>query len=563
MEPVPGKDDEAGFMSHFRRATPAAPPDEIRERIERYARVHEIAGHRVVRRLSTGTRGALILARDGVADESDSGLVALKIFHPATDALSIEVELAALCLPAHPHIVRLIDVASIVPGEPPALVLQRLQGPTLAARLQEVPGLTTAEAVTALAPLCAAVQYLHDNGVTHGEILTRRVLFDARGAPVLTGFGRGTRRPPAVSTTALSSTVDEIRQRAALAAWRQAVLDEQRQVMSLVTGVLETVVDASDARIAAVSSLTAMIGTGPSAALLPALESELFRSSRPRPVSLAAAVVSESLREPETSTGALQEGAESIARHVPQGNVPFDWTTPRVEHPAEPSEYRLVSALRVLGASPGVLHGLDRTIEHVEALGRRRGSMSQHPAEPRPRRIAARPLIVASCGAAVLLCASLLVLPGEDSGQARERNRPDVTSTSTAPAATRGSLSASTPEQQAAIVGDDPVAAFGALAARRQMCLDAAVASCLAEVDQAGSPAMRADESFLRGLGQAPPTAAAANPVDVIDSHRAELVERVGGSAIVSGVLNEQPASFLLMKGEAGWRLREFFERSG
>ena len=96
------------------------------------------------------------------------------------------------------------------------------------------------------------------------------------------------------------------------------------------------------------------------------------------------------------------------------------------------------------------------------------------------------------------------------------------------------------------------MAAFGVLAARRQTCLAAAQVSCLAEVDQAGSAAMRADENSVLGQREA----------FAIDTHGAVLVERVGGSAIVSALLNEQPASFLLMKGEAGWRLREFFERS-
>jgi hypothetical protein len=320
--------------------------------------------------------------------------------------------------------------------------------------------------------------------------------------------------------------------------------------------VLETVADASDARIAGIASLTAMIGTGPSAALLPTLESELFRSSSPSAISLVAPARSEGSRE-LTGQGE-HKAAAALGRQDPQAELSFDWTTPCAERPTEPDEYRLVSALRVLGASPGVLHGVDRTIEYLDTLLRRSNSTSQAPAEPQPhprrRRITARPLIIAAGGAAVLLCASLLLLPGEDSGQARERNGSATPSSeSQAAPATRETLSSSTPEQQTAITGDDPAAAFGALVARRQTCLDAAVASCLAEVDQAGSGAMRADESSVLGQGQAA----------VIDPQGAVLVERVGGSAIISALLNEQPASFLLMKGEAGWRLREFFERSG
>jgi hypothetical protein len=111
---------------------------------------------------------------------------------------------------------------------------------------------------------------------------------------------------------------------------------------------------------------------------------------------------------------------------------------------------------------------------------------------------------------------------------------------------------ASDPELQ----GDDPIAAAAVLLAVRDECLRAASLLCLDGVVQPGSSAEATDRaavSIVQGGGE-PPTP--------ITAPRLELVERLGDSALVSLGRAEAgetgPASLLLMKGEAGWRIRDY-----
>jgi len=102
----------------------------------------------------------------------------------------------------------------------------------------------------------------------------------------------------------------------------------------------------------------------------------------------------------------------------------------------------------------------------------------------------------------------------------------------------------------AALDADDPVAAASVLLAAREECLRDLVGSCLREVDHEGSPLLAADLAFL-----AEPGAIAPGEADC-----QELVERArwGGSALLAC---DRPgtatASVLVVRTEAGWRLRE------
>lgn len=92
----------------------------------------------------------------------------------------------------HPHLVRLIEVvhqprrggAARV-----ALVLDLLEGGSLAALLARRGRLRPGEVVTAIAPVAAALAHAHDNGVIHGDLSPANIVFTAQGRPVLTDLG--------------------------------------------------------------------------------------------------------------------------------------------------------------------------------------------------------------------------------------------------------------------------------------------------------------------------------------------------------------------------------------
>src|SRR3712207_5493295 len=92
----------------------------------------------------------------------------------------------------HPHLVRLHEVVrSEVRGGTAevALVLDLLEGGSLAALLARRGRLRPGEVVTTVAPVAAALAHAHERGVVHGDLSPGNVVFTAEGRPVLTDLG--------------------------------------------------------------------------------------------------------------------------------------------------------------------------------------------------------------------------------------------------------------------------------------------------------------------------------------------------------------------------------------
>jgi hypothetical protein len=92
----------------------------------------------------------------------------------------------------HPHLVRLIEVVHQPRrgGEPRvALVLELLEGGSLADVLARRGRLRPGEVVTAIAPVAAALAHAHGEGVVHGDLSPGNIVFTAEGRPVLTDLG--------------------------------------------------------------------------------------------------------------------------------------------------------------------------------------------------------------------------------------------------------------------------------------------------------------------------------------------------------------------------------------
>ena len=542
ISPSPG-DEQA--------APERVPPGELHG-----SRFDDVAGHRVMRRFAVGSRATLLLARPTSSSaEPGPGARLVKVFHADTSAASIDVELAALSASATTHVVRLIDIATVETGEPPCLVLERLPGPTLSVHLDDQRRLTAGQAVTVLAPLCAAVNALHEAGITHGAIHLRRIVFDHRGAPVLTGFGRGALR----ASPRLGGSIDRAHARPRSvappetpeSAWRAAVLADHRGLLSVIEDVLARV-DPGELQGFDVVAATAEIGIGPSADFLARVEGRLFALATPDAVSLpnhssvGRPVVSSS-PEP-TELNAFLPTTPPIQ---PPQTIEYDWQQPIAAPSAAPAENRLIAALRILGASSSVLEIVSRL---VDATTRRQNSTTSDPpasdfgtrVDPRhpARRLGRRPLLVGAFCAAVAATVLLLALPApRDQAQAGV----DVAA-SIDPSGSVGPTDA--PQSEALGVdatlarGDDPADALRALSAITDGCAATAEPeACLGAVFQPDYLASRVDRD---------------SPL-VIDASDASLTGEWGGSALVAARLNDQPASFLLMKDEAGWRVRVVF----
>jgi len=122
--------------------------------------------------------------------------------------------------------------------------------------------------------------------------------------------------------------------------------------------------------------------------------------------------------------------------------------------------------------------------------------------------------------------------------------------TTTAPARTGGT--GAPDEVEALVVGDDAAAAAKVLLASRLECLRDVTPSCLDAVDQPGSPIALRDAAVLDD----PSLAGAATAVLELTGG----ASRAGGTVVLEATgPQDEPASVLVMRTEAGWRLRDVF----
>ena len=144
--------------------------------------------YRIDRTLGVGAMGTVYLARDTILDR----VVAIKVLadHLAADdafreRFLREARLAArLC---HPNIVQVFDA-----GEDegrPFLVMEHVDGDTLADRQAGERRCTPAELVSLTAELAAGLAHAHAAGIVHRDVKPHNVLLRADGVAKLTDFG--------------------------------------------------------------------------------------------------------------------------------------------------------------------------------------------------------------------------------------------------------------------------------------------------------------------------------------------------------------------------------------
>lgn len=540
--------------------------------------VEAIAGYRLVRRLATGTRSTVFLAqaeplggvpassKDDGSDRTaapNSGSVALKVFDPGTPPALVDAEIGALSAVLHPHLVRLSDVAS-GPDGLPCLIMDRVNGPSLARILGSRNALWPGEATTILAPICSAVQSLHQSGHSHGFITPGKILLASGGFPVLLGFGRSVERRAGDAHDP---------------GWRHVVLADQRSLLSLclsVLGALESPGDDDVVRfddllsgpagkeplINGQDALVEMLGNGPIDAFLPQLERWLFNQAAPMPVRREEFGLSADLsRVDELPPRRLLW--QSPTRASSAEFLQSEWPEPD-EQPLAPEQ----------PPGRGILSSMLRMLPLPDWVQ----EASAHPRRPALRRLRGRPVAVAvGVAIALIVCMLLLLpedpsdLPGEGSssggGTVSDPASAEVPGVEPAAAADSENAVEGSQSEAAAITADDPAAALVALSARRDRCFVLKSLDCLGGVHQWQSASGAGDAAILS-------SAAEGQPAEFVpfDTQSLTTVERTGDSAIVSAAVtpaepsgptarNDKPASFLLMKGEAGWRLRDVFFR--
>src|SRR5262249_5701249 len=169
--------------------------------------------YEIVAPLGAGGMGEVYRARDTRLDRT----VAIKVLPSqlAADAQlreRFDREARAISSLQHPHVCALFDVGEAVVSPQSSagsaetiqfLVLEYLEGETLAGRLARAGALPIAEALTIAIDLCDALDKAHRSGIVHRDLKPANVMLTKSGAKLL-DFGLARTAAPAVTTSSLS-----------------------------------------------------------------------------------------------------------------------------------------------------------------------------------------------------------------------------------------------------------------------------------------------------------------------------------------------------------------------
>ncbi len=510
-----------------------------------------VGGYRLVRKLGAGTRAEIHLGHAGSREPPDGDrIAAIKIYRPQTDDGSIDREIEALARASSRHLLELKDLATGPDGRP-CLILPRLGSGTLSRLLALRGTLEPGEAVSILVPLVEAVKELHRVGVAHRDVALSSVLFDDSGAPVLAKFGSVALIGEfPTEGDAPSMTPAELDEDAGAVADRQGI-------RILVGSVLDRLEPGASA--AAISAIRRELeGPPPGEDALSGMIDLLFALAPALPIRFD---------EESPVSVPLQPSIRPVVRPIPQSEAPAEdlavsreilpnWAS-AVEvtdiHPLAQLRARLVTLLAPVrvpvwiagGAGVGALVVALTVIPaaHSETAAGRPGATPEvsrsSPTSPTPT--SPTPELPAPA-------------PASNSPTA-DRPAPTVSGPPPGPP-----LAASPAPSRSAIEGEDPLAAARALLTARSKCFVTRSVPCLDSVDQAGSAVIEADRDLVRRLKNGGSLPAEAT----LEGFTPHLIQQLGDSAIIqllatdgSAVSMKNPAPLLLVRSEAGWRIRD------
>ena len=513
-----------------------------------------LVGYRLIRRIASGERADVYLAALGRSEASDAdgavgadmadstrvaahgipSLVVLRVYGAEADDEAITRELEAMSTDAAGALPRLHDVATLSDGRC-CVVVERLGGGSLARTLSSRT-ITTGEAVTILAPVVVAVDDLARRGFVHTRLAVSDIVFDDGGRPRLVGLGALQRLPDrGAERTALRRVAHE----------RLADLVEDVAAAVMPPGALGSAVDLIRSRLV----------VRPFTSCEAELERHLFGLATPEPV--------------------REVAAAAMPRRVParvmSPILPSTEEDPDADAAPSKDGVAVGGGLRrwlaLVQAPEGVVEQLAAAAD-VDRVADGRGRIAAL-VRSRGRAITVGALV----GGAALVLMLTLVPPASAEGDgasktsgasAGERAVEEGPAAEEAPPPESASgvpESASDASGSGEVGGpptaDDPVAAARDLLDRRAACFAALDLRCLETVVQPGSAIEASDRAALAAAREGE-----AEAPTVFDPATVEVVAEMGGAVLVRARVapEREPASLLMVRGEAGWRLREVFD---
>ncbi len=503
-------------------------------------RVDIIGGYRIVRRLGAGERAEVFLGYSASAGNSRGATAAIKLFRPGVDRYSIDQEVAVLAATDSRHLLRLEDVATTDDGRQ-CLVLPRLPGPSLARLLAERETLAPGEVVTILVPLAQALIDLHESWCCHGALGPGSVLFDEEGAPVLARFGRATifgDRANGVEHLSGASVASR--------AAEPRVGEDLRGLRAVVDTLLaRTSLSGPDRRTAALLDwLREPDRESDSGTFAQELGIRMFEVATATPVLFPSAVSS---AEPSWGRGRLPPGG-AVSRGI---------GTPTSGVDARQNEL-VRGDVPVRGHGPATATGLRGTLLRAGERSKgafRSGATLLGGTVRAVSAVRTRFIVAAAAGLATFVIAAVLLGSAGGRGSAGAGPRPDARPGAQFDATASEPAQAPTGEKDA-VSGDDPLAALGVLLRAREHCIELLSVTCLDSVEQQGTSSHEDDSHLIRALkdGAGRPASGLSTTATFV------LAERLGDSALLTTqpTADDMPLAVLLMKGESGWRIRDF-----
>jgi eukaryotic-like serine/threonine-protein kinase len=149
--------------------------------------VRSIGAFEPIRVLGEGGMGTVYLARD----RRIGRLVAVKLMRAGTDSPTVRARLLSEARAAgrlsHPNIVTIYHVDEH--DDCPYIVMEYIEGQSLAAVIRERLSLATAQKLLILERICAGLACAHDAGLVHRDVKPANCMVDAALVPKLLDFG--------------------------------------------------------------------------------------------------------------------------------------------------------------------------------------------------------------------------------------------------------------------------------------------------------------------------------------------------------------------------------------
>ncbi|MBI5482111.1 MAG: serine/threonine protein kinase [Deltaproteobacteria bacterium] len=149
----------------------------------------EVGHYRISSLIGEGGMGAVYLAvHPGIGSR-----VAVKVLHPelARDRAAVDrffAEARSVNLIHHENIVNILDLAQLADGRS-YIVMEYLEGESVAARLRKKGPFTPKEAVALMLPVLAALQAAHEHGIIHRDLKPDNIYLTRGGQVKVLDFG--------------------------------------------------------------------------------------------------------------------------------------------------------------------------------------------------------------------------------------------------------------------------------------------------------------------------------------------------------------------------------------